>query len=116
MYYDIDRNRIELVCIPCSFRACNLNASTILHHLAQIIESVHCGENTNTNNTILRALLALEYLLRTSLLNPEVYEKVLCDKLTYLASENTERVSAAVAIKSKKILLIIQRLIKCKEE
>ena len=84
--------------------------------MGRTIDSSYYYANKNVNIEILRVLLLLESLLRTSLLQPEVYENPLGNQLTLLASEVNTNISSAVVLKSKKILLIIQGLIKYLEE
>ena len=84
--------------------------------MGRTIDSSYYYANKNVNIEILRVLLLLESLLRTSLLQPEVYENALGNQLTLLASEVNTNISSAVVLKSKKILLIIQGLIKYLEE
>ena len=54
----------------------------------------------------------MEELLRSTLVRPEVYEKTLAKQLTLVISEDNQNISAAVKIKTKKILLTIRGLIK----
>ena len=89
-----------------------MDAPAILVNLASKIELSSSSEINSANDEMIRGLLAVESLLRTSLLKPEVYKKILGSQLTILSSNRNENISSAVVIKSKKILLIIEGLIK----
>ena len=94
------------------YRSCNSNALSVLHTLAHVIESSSSEGNENANIEILRALLAVEFLLRTTLLEPDIYQKVLSDQLTILSCDKKNNTDDSIYLKSKKILLIIQGLMK----
>ena len=93
-------------------RSCNSNALSVLYTLAHVIQSSSSEGHENANIEILRALLAVEYLLRTTLLEPDIYQKVLSDQLTILSCDKKNNTDNSICLKSKKILLIIQGLMK----
>ena len=88
----------------------------ILQHIGRSIESIYSNQSGNVNVELLRALLLIEALLRTTLLRPEAYTKILNSELSILSSQENTNISSAVVLKAKKILLIIQTLIKHWEE
>ena len=73
------------------------------------------SEKENANREIMRALIAVEVLLRTDLLPAKVYEDTLKDELDMLRCSET-KFSPEIAIKSKKISLLINGLKKHAEE
>ena len=95
-----------------SYRCCNSNALSVLYALAHVIQSSSSEGHENANIEILRALLAVEFLLRTTLLEPDIYQKVLSDQLSILSCDKKNNTEKAIYLKSKKILLIIQGLMK----
>ena len=94
------------------YSSCNSNALSVLYTLAHVIQSSSSEGHENANFEILRALLAVEFLLRTTLLEPDIYQKVLSDQLTILSCDEKNNTDKAIYLKSKKILLIIQGLMK----
>ena len=101
-----------LLLVVVSFRSCNSNALSVLYTLERVIQSSSSECHENANIEILRALLAVEFLLRTTLLEPDIYQKVLLDQLTILSCDEKKNTDRAIYLKSKKILLIIQGLMK----
>ena len=73
------------------------------------------SEKENANREIMRALIAVEVLLRTDLLPAKVYEDTLKDELDMLRC-NEITLSPEIAVKSKKISLLINGLTKHAEE
>ena len=63
----------------------------------------------------MRALIAIEELLRTDLLPPDFYDNLLSENLKIVMSSEKNN-SPEITIKCKKILLIIQGLKKYAEE
>ena len=84
----------------------------MLYTLARVIESSSSEGHENANIEVLRALLAVEFLLRTTLLEPDIYQKVLSEQLNILSCDEKNNTDKAIYLKSKKILLIIQGLMK----
>ena len=73
------------------------------------------SEKENANREIIRALIAVEVLLRTDLLPAKVYEDTLKDELDMLRCKEI-KLSPEIAVKSKKISLLINGLKKHAEE
>ena len=94
------------------FKASNSNALSVLYTLAHVIQSSSSEGHENANIEVLRALLAVEFLLRTTLLEPDIYQKVLSEQLNILSCDEKNNTDKAIYLKSKKILLIIQGLMK----
>ena len=69
-------------------------------------------EDTKSNMKAVRAMLVLEYYLRSSKVKPEVFNSMFCDVLTefHQNCDDTEP-----AMKAKKIILIISALNRNKE-
>ena len=96
------------------FSVDNLNVLKMLHCLKQQLKQSYDSGKENSNKEIMRSLVAVEVLLRTNLLNASAYEHALSDELDMMSIE--KKVSSEVAIKSKKISLIIHGLKKHAEE
>ena len=103
---------IVLYVFVVSYRSCNSNALSVLYTLAHVIQSSSSEGHENASIEILRALLAVEFLLRTTLLELDIYQKVLSDQLTILSCDKKNNTDDSIYLKSKKILLIIQGLMK----
>lgn len=97
------------------FSVDNLNVLKILHCLKQQLKQSYDSGKENSNKEIMRSLVAVEVLLRTNLLNASAYEDALSDELNIMMSIE-KKVSSEIAIKSKKISLIIHGLKKHAEE
>ena len=117
-------NRVKQFCIQYNiyskylifyFSVDNLNVLKILHCLKQQLKQSYDSGKENSNKEIVRSLIAVEVLLRTNLLNANAYEDALSDELNMMMSVE-KKVSSEIAIKSKKILLIIHGLKKHAEE
>ena len=98
------------------FRACNLDTDKVVQYLKESLAQSSSGDKKDVKTTeIIRALLAIEELLRTDLIHPDAYDDQLNKDLTILMS-SAKNYSPEIMIKCKKILLIIQGLKKYSEE
>ena len=88
------------------------NATAILFQASRFIDAFCSDQNSCSDAEVLSALLLIESLLRTNVLQPEVHEKLLEKQLSMLLQDQKPNISPSIAIKSKKILLTIKSLIK----
>ena len=107
--------RLFLKSVQYHFSVDNLNVLKILHCLKQQLKQSYDSGKENSNKEIMRSLVAVEVLLRTNLLNASAYEDALSDELNIMMSIE-KKVSSEIAIKSKKISLIIHGFKKHAEE
>ena len=97
------------------FRACNFDATKIVQYLEEILAESCKSDKRDVNIEMMRALIAIEELLRTDLIHPDIYDNLLSEELkTVMASKKNNL--PEITIKCKKILLIIQGLKKYTEE